>query len=131
MTRQPEPAADFATQYRAHAKEVFHAIVQGELAKGADAGEQARIYAELGKPDFALAYLLAGTLPEAEKRDLYARAFERRAEHTEAKAHEFDRKFHRPFPMLLNEAVRDRADARGIRAGQQIRFDRDRQLPVM
>lgn len=131
MTQQPQPPADFAMQYRAHAKEVFHAIVRDELAKGADAGEQARIYAELGKPDFALAYLLAGTLPEAEKRELLARAFERRAEHTEAKAHELDRKFHRPFPMLLTEAARDRTDARRIRAGQPIRSDSDRQSPIM
>lgn len=131
MTGQPGPAAEFTTQYGTSAKEVFHALVRDELAKGADAGEQARVYAELGKPDFALAYLLAGTLSEAEKRDLYARAFERRAENTEAKAREFDRKFHRPFPMLLSEAAHDRADARRIRAGQLIRSESERHSPVL
>lgn len=142
MTRQPEPSipsnpgepsapADFATQYRAHSKPVFQDIVRDELAKGADAGEQSGIYAELGKPDFVLAYLLAGTLPEADKRDLYARAFVRRAELTEARAGEFDKNFHRPFPMLLAAAARDRATARRIRAGHEIQSDRDQQIPIV
>jgi len=145
VTRQPEPSnpsnpsnpcepsapADFAAQYRAHSKAVFQDIVRDELAKGADAGEQAGIYAELGKPDFALAYLLAGTLSEAAKRDLYARAYARRAELTEARAGEFDNKFHRPFPMLLAAAARDRATARQIHAGREIQSDRDQQIPIV
>ncbi|MGH2514628.1 MAG: hypothetical protein ACRDHP_03150 [Ktedonobacterales bacterium] len=130
MTREPERSADFATQYQAHSKEVFAAIVRDELAKGADATGQAHIYAELGKPDFALAYLLAGALPDAERRDLLAHAYERRAEHTEAKAHEFDKKFHRPFPMLLAEAAHDRSVARQIRAGRTILPDASRRIPL-
>jgi hypothetical protein len=131
MTRQPERSLDFDTLYRQQSKEVFHDIVRDELAKGADADEQARIYTELGKPDFVLAYLLSGALTDAEKRDLLARAYERRADHTEAKAHEFDTKFHRPFPMLLTDAARDRTIARQIRAGRQIRSDANRQLPII
>jgi hypothetical protein len=131
MPGQPEHSVDFESQYGAHSKEVFRAIVRDELAKGAEAGEQARIYAELGKPDFVLAYLLASTLAEPEKRDLLARAYERRAEHTDAKAHEFDRKFHRPFPMLHSEATLDRKAARHIRAGHAIQPDTARQVPIL
>jgi hypothetical protein len=131
MTRQPEQSLDFDTQYRAQSKEVFHDIVRDELARGADADEQARIYTELGKPDFVLAYLLSGALADAAKRDLLARAYERRADHTKAKAHEFDTNFHRPFPMLLTDAARDRTIARQIRAGRQIRSDANRQLPII
>lgn len=129
MTREAEREADFAAQYAAHSKAVFTAIVRDELAKGANADEQARIYAELGKPDFALAYLLAGRLPDTERRGLLARAYERRAEQTEAKAHEFDRSFHRPFPLLVAEAAHDRTTARRIHAGQELLADTFRQLP--
>lgn len=131
QAEQVERSVGFATQYGTHSKEIFQHIVRDELTKGADASEQARIYAELGKPDFVLAYLLAGTLADTERRELLAHAYERRAEHTEAKAREFDAKFHRPFPMLLVEATRDRTAARQIRAGRAIRPDTDRQIPIM
>ena len=131
MTREPEQSANFQTQYQADSKDVFQAIVRDELAKGTDAGEQAHIYAELGKPDFVLAYLLASALAESEKRAVLAQAYERRAENTEAKAHEFDRKFHRPFPMLDAEAERDRIQARRIRAGHAILPETDRQVPIL
>ena len=130
-TRQSEQSASFDAHYGALSKEVFQRIVREELAKGASADEQARVYAELGKPDFVLAYLLAGTLADAEKRDLLARAYERRAEYTEAKAREFDQKFHRPFPLLFTEATRDRTAARRMRAGRELELDVNRSAPLV
>src|SRR6185437_5778553 len=64
--------ATFEDQYAALVKSVFREIVADAIAEGKQPDEQARVYAELGKPDFALAYLLAGELPDAEKRALYA-----------------------------------------------------------
>jgi hypothetical protein len=129
MTEPPRPGDGFTAQCRALTKPVFADIVRDELARGSDADDQARWYAERGKPDFTLAYLLAGALPDDERRELLARSFERRAALTEERAREFDRKFHRPFPMLFNDAANDRATARQIRAGTRIRPETVRQLP--
>lgn len=131
MARQPDQPASFDARYGALSKEVFQNIVREELAKGANADEQARVYAELGKPDFALAYLLAGTLADAEKHDLLARAYERRAEQTEARAREFDKRFHRPFPLLFTDATRDRTAASRIRAGRALQPDMNRPAPLV
>ncbi len=126
----PETAgASFETLYAPLAKEVFHALVRDSLAQGGDPDEQARQYAELGKPDFALAYLLACGMPDVEKRTTLARAYDRRAETTEARAREFDGKFHRPFPLLFAEAANDRAAARTIRAGRPVRPRESHSLP--
>ena len=130
MTEQAGRRGGFAAQCHALTKAVFANVVRDELARGSDADEQARRYAERGKPDFTLAYLLAGVLPDDERRALLARAFERRAALTEERAREFDRKFHRPFPMLFNDAANDRATARQIRAGKRIRPETVRQLPM-
>lgn len=120
----------FETLYAQLAKEVFHALVREALAEGSDPEERARQYAELGKPDFALAYLLACEMPDDEKRATLAHAFDRRAETTEARAHEFDGKFHRPFPLLFAEAANDRATARTIRSGRPVRPRENRSLPL-
>ena len=119
----------FAALYGPLAKEVFHRLVGEAMAEGSDPDERAREYAELGKPDFALAYLLAGALPEPQRREVLARAYDRRADTTEARAREFDSRFHRPFPMLFTEAANDRAIARTIRAGRPIRPGAGRMLP--
>jgi len=95
--------------------------VRDALAQGGDPDERARQYAERGKPDFALAYLLAGSLADNQKRDVPAHAYDRPAETTEARAREFDGRFHRPFPLLFSAAANDRAAARTIRAGRPIR----------
>jgi hypothetical protein len=124
----PETArASFETLYAPLAKEVFHALVREALAEGSDPGERACQYAELGKPDFALAYLLACGMPDDEKRSTLAHAYDRRAETTEVRAREFDGKFHRPFPLLFAEAANDRATARTIRAGRPVRPVRPRE----
>jgi hypothetical protein len=127
---QPQPP-DFETQYRAHSKDVFGSLVARDLFEGADPVERARAYAERGKPEFVLAYLLVCTLPDTEKRLLYACAFERRAELSEHKADEFDRRFHRPFPLVRLEASKDRATAQRIRAGGGLRPGLGRPLPTL
>ena len=121
---------EFNAQYEALAKDVFREIVRGALAGGANVEEQARAYAERGKPDFTLAYLLECALLDAEKREVLAHAYERRAALTEQRAREFDRQFHRPFPLLFTEAGKDRTTAKQVRAGRPIRPGVGRQLPM-
>ena len=128
---QREPREEFNGQYQPLCKEVFVGLARESLAQGADAAERARHYAARGKPDFTLAYLLASALPDVEKRDVLAKAHERRAELTEERAHDFDRRFHRPFPMLRNDAAQDRAAARQIRSGKAIRPGLSRAVPMM
>jgi hypothetical protein len=126
----PAPAG-FAAQYRAHSKPVFGEIVARELSAGHDAAERARDYVHRGKPDFVLAYLLVANLPDDQKRELYALAFERRAELSEQKADEMDRRFHRPFPLVRLEAAKDRTTAGRIRAGGSLRPGLGRPLPTL
>jgi hypothetical protein len=125
------PAPSFAAQYQAHSKVVFAEVAQRELAEGHDADERAHEYAERGKPDFVLAYLLMADLPDNAKRELYAHAFERRAELSERKADEMDRRFHRPFPLVRLEATKDRTTAARIRAGGSLRPGLGRPLPTL
>lgn len=125
------PEATFEDQYGPLAKEVFRQIATDALAEGKDPDEQARRYAEIGKPDFALAYLLAGHLPDASKRDVFAHAYRQRATITEERAREFDRTYHRPFPLLLTDAANDRAAARKVLTGQPLHPRAGRQLPTM
>lgn len=122
---------DFNTQYQPRKDDVFREIVRESLRRGLDPAEQAHTYAERGKPDFALAYLLVCALTDDEKRETLARSYDRRADHTEERARAFDRQFHRPFPLLFKEAGKDRAIAQRIRAGRRIRPDAGHQLPVL
>jgi hypothetical protein len=110
----------FAAQYQSLVKEVFTNLVRGDLAKGAQAEAQARHFTQLGKPDFALAYLLQTDLPDEEKRELLADSYEHRATHTRERAREFSQKFHRDFPELLTEATHDQDTAELIRAGKSL-----------
>ena len=114
----------FAAQYQSLVKDVFTDLVRSELAKGAQAEAQARQYSERGKPDFVLAYLLHADLPDEEKRELLAEAYEHRATRTRERAREFSQKFHRDFPELLTEAVHDQTTAELIRAGKSLRSAR-------
>ena len=133
MADQPaaQELSDFDNQYRSLVKEVFVEIVRREQQGGADPDEKARLYAERGKPDFVLAFLLAGDLSQAQKREIFAYAFEQRAAYIERRAREFDQQFHRPFPLLHTEAAKDRALARQIRAGRPINKGVGRQLPTL
>ena len=126
-----EPAMSFEALYRSLLRPAIGEIAQQEVATGADAAKQAQVYTERAKPDFTLAYLLLADLPDDEKRTLYAQAHERRPAYIEQKARQFDREFHRPFPLLFQEAAKDRALARRIRAGQSISPGAGRQLPMM
>jgi len=126
-----KPAMSFEALYRSLLRPAIGEIAQQDIAGGADPAAQAREYTERGKPDFVLAYLLLGSLPDEEKRALYSQAHERRAAYIEQKARQFDREFHRPFPLLFQEAAKDRALARRIRAGQSISPGAGRQLPMM
>ncbi|HEV7129540.1 MAG TPA: hypothetical protein VGN32_19050 [Ktedonobacterales bacterium] len=121
----------FDALYRAQNKEVFRALVARELLAGHDPSARAGEYVERGKPEFVLAFLLAADLPDADKRELLARAYEQRAQLTEQKADEFDRRFHRPFPLLRLEASKDRTLAQRIRAGGTLRPGLGRPLPTL
>lgn len=127
---QDAETADFNATYGPLLKEVFRGIARDEVAKGAEPERLARDYAARGKPDFALAYLLVSPLPDDEKREVLALSYDERAHHTEEKAREFDRRFHRSFAMLFTEAGKDRATAKQIRAGRAVRKGAGRQLPM-
>lgn len=121
----------FDALYREQARQPILDIAAGELAAGASAEQQAEGYAERGKPDFVLAFLLDSPIPDERKRELYATAHERRAVYIEQRAREFDRRFHRAFPLLETEAANDRVTARRIRAGMPPSKGRGRQIPLM
>jgi hypothetical protein len=124
-------APPFAAQYAAHNRDVFREAARRALEAGGDALALAREYATRGKPEFVLAYLVEASAPDAEKRTLYADAFDARAAHTEARGDEFDQRFHRPFPLLRLEASKDRATAARIRAGGSLRPGLGRPLPTL
>jgi hypothetical protein len=117
----------FAELYTPLLKDVFTSLARENMQKGADGLTCALEYAELGKPDFVLAYLLLIDLSEGEKRELLAHAYERRATLSEEKAEAFDVQFHRPFPLIKLEAQKDRMAARSVRQGKRIR--REVKLP--
>ena len=127
----PDTLPAFDALYRSQARQAILDIVAEELATGADAEAQAQHYAEKGKPDFVLAYLLDSALPDERKRELYAFAHEQRAVYIQQRAREFDRRFHRAFPLLETEAANDRVTARRIRAGMPPGKGRGRQIPLM
>jgi hypothetical protein len=128
---RPAFGPDFDTQYRPLLREAFVTIVRDDLHSGADPAAQARAYAERGKPDFALAYLLVSEQSDDQKRAVYAQAHERRAAIIEQRARQFSQEFHRPFPLLFTEAAKDRALARQIRTGRGIKPGAGRHLPLI
>ena len=105
----------FAKLYRPLLKEVFLKLAREQLEQGADGLTCADAYAEQGKPDFTLAYLLLTESAEDVKRAIFARSYERRAELSEQRADEFSQRFHRSFPMIKTEAQKDRTLAHNIR----------------
>jgi hypothetical protein len=111
----------FAELYKNLLKDVFLDLAREALEQGADGLTCADAYAEQGKPDFALAYLLFIDASDEVKRNIFARAYERRAEISEEKADAFDRQFHRPFPLIKLEAQKDRIAAQQVRQGRRVR----------
>jgi hypothetical protein len=110
----------FAELYAAGLKEVFIIQARQRLQEGVDGLEYARAYAERGKPEFVLAYLLLSQAEEDLKRELLAYAYERRALLSEEKARTFARQFRRSFPLIKESASQDRLNARRIREGRPL-----------
>jgi hypothetical protein len=119
--RKPAVSETFEKLYTPLLKAVFHTKAQEMLSAGADGLSTARAYAEQGKPEFVLAFLLQIDLPGDEKRQLFAHAYERRAILSEQKAEQLNLQFHRPFPLIKLEAQKDRLIARSIREGKPVR----------
>jgi hypothetical protein len=111
----------FAELYGPSSKEVFMEHARKELERGGDGLTYADMYAEQGKPDFALAYLLLIDVADDVKRDILARSYEQRAALSEEKAEALDRQFHRPFPLIKLEAQKDRMAAQQVRQQRRIR----------
>ena len=109
--------------------DVFTTQARQNMEQGADGLTCALVYAEQGKPEFTLAYLLLIELSENEKREILATSFEQRARISNAKAEEFDVKFNRPFPLIKVEAQKDQLAANQVRLGRRVRRE-TKSLPV-
>ncbi len=120
----------FVELYAPMLKDVFTTRAQTDLDGGADGLACARAYAEQGKPEFVLAYLLLIDESEEMKRELLAYSYERRAVLSEGKAEEFDKKFHRPFPLIKLEAQKDRLAACQVRQGKRVRTGTTKMPPI-
>ncbi len=113
--------ATFHDLYSNLLNEVFLVRAREQLEQGVDGLVFADVYAEQGKPDFALAHLLMVDASDDVKRDILARSYERRADLTEEKAETFAQQFHRPFPLVMLEAQKDRLSASQVRQGKRVR----------
>ena len=119
--KEPAMPETFEELYTPLLKDVFKIHAQKQLDQGDDGLVSARAYAEQGKPEFALAFLLLLDITGDEKREILARAYERRAALSEEKAEQLNKQFHRPFPLIKLEAQNDLMNARSIRQGKRIR----------
>ena len=113
-------AETFHELYSSLLKDVFEQRARQQLEQGADGLALARAYAEQGKPDFSLAYLLLTDLPDEEKRAVLAQAYEERARRSDEKAAQLQVQFHRSFPLIKLDARKDRAAASAIRRAERI-----------
>src|SRR5215467_12522734 len=105
--KEPAMPETFEELYAPLLKDVFKIHAQKQLDQGDDGLVSACTYAEQGKPEFALAFLLLLGITDDEKREILAHAYERRAAHSKEKAEQFNRQFHRPFPLIKLEAQKD------------------------
>jgi hypothetical protein len=119
---EPVVSETFEELYTPQLKDVFKTHAQQQLNQGVDGLASSHAYAEQGKPEFALAFLLLIDLPENEKRELLAHAYERRATLSEEKAQQLNIQFHRSFPLITLEAQKDRQAAHAIRQGKEDRI---------
>jgi hypothetical protein len=110
----------FNELYSSLIKEVFLDRARQELEQGADGLACASTYADQGKVDFALAYLLLSEISDDVKRDILARAYERRATLSNEKAEDFARRYHRSFPLIKLEAQKDCLAAQKVREGKPV-----------
>ena len=120
-TPTPPTPASFDEQHRKMVNSAILELAQKAVAGGGDAAALAQVYSEKGKPEFVLAYLLDTNLPDEDKREMLAVAFENRAAQSESWAKESEARYSRPFPLVHLEAQKDRANARNVRAGKPIR----------
>lgn len=120
----------FAELYTPLLKEVIAHMAQEQVEQGTDALARAHEYAEKGKPDFVLAYLLWVEATDEMKRDIYAHAYERRATLSDEQAGAFSRRFRRAFPLIRAQAKKDRQTAAHVRQGQEIGYDNNESLHV-
>ena len=111
----------FNELYHELLKDVILQKAREHIEQGGDALSCADVYADQGKPDFVLAYLLLTDASDEVKRDIFAHSYEQRAIISEEKAESFDKQFHRPFPLIKLEAQKDRLAARQVRQGRRIR----------
>jgi len=124
LSKEPIMPTTFAELYTALLKnDVFTVQAQENLVQGADGLTCALAYAEQGKPEFTLAYLLLSNITDNEKREILAVSFEQRAKLSEEKAEQYDQQFHRPFPLIKLEAQKDRLSAQQVRLGRRVRRD--------
>lgn len=105
----------FNDLYSSLSKAIFLEHARQELEQEADGLARANAYADEGKVDFALAHLLLSAIPDDVKRDILARAYERRATLSDEKAEDFTRRYHRSFPLIKLEAQKDRLSAQQVR----------------
>lgn len=110
----------FNELYSSLIKDIFLERARQELEQGADGLARANAYADQGKIDFALAYLLLSKAPEDVKREIFAHAYEQHAILSEEKAENFARQYHRSFPLIKLEAQKDRLSAQLVRQEQPI-----------
>jgi len=115
------PPASFDEQHSKLVNSKMAELAHKAIAGGGDAAALAEVYSEKGKPDFVLAYLLESDLPDQQKRELLAVAFETRAAQSEQWARDSEARYSRPFPLVHLEAQKDRANARNVRAGKAVR----------
>ena len=108
-------ADTFHELYGSLIKDVFLERARQELEQGADGLARAYAYADEGKVDFVLAHVLLSAIPDDVKREIFARAYERRATLSDDKAEDFARRYHRSFPLIKLEAQKDRLSAQQIR----------------
>src|SRR5579884_1948600 len=111
----------FNELYHELLKDVILQKAREHIEQGGDALSCADVYADQGKPDFVLAYLLLTDASDEMKRDIFAHSYEQRAIISEEKAEEFDKQFHRPFPLIKLEAQKDRLSAQQVRQGRRVR----------
>jgi len=123
LSKELPMAETFAELYAPLLKEVFTVQARQQLDAGADGMTLASEYAEHGKPDFVLGYLLLIDVQEEVQQELLAYAYERRATLSEQKAEALAAQFHRPFPLIKLEAQKDRLAARQVRQGRRVRRD--------
>lgn len=119
-TEVPVVYETFHALYASLLKDVFAQHARQQLERGAAGWELARSYAEHGKPEFVLAFLLATDGPDEEKRALLAQSYEQRARLSDQKAAQLNAQFHRSFPLIALGAQNDRAAADAIRKGQRL-----------